>query len=489
MNGSHRRTRGGCVNCKKRKRKCDEQRPRCMACIDRNIRCDGYAHPVRWVEGIASRGRFVGVRDPGLLLQPTETTTATSEADDHVAFPSPVESVETTPLQFPRHTVRVAEEDQNCISDEERIAFEKFLDTGLHQLFNAEVYCWLSVFFRALSKQSRALPLVGAALQAYYDNGWTVTAMERTDRAIRTFRADLDTLGSQRRSATICSGLLICSICLYQSRPITPYLRLLVDVHDLKGNLEGLKPNPLVHVPSHHVLEVLGVMDMTSFLIGRLHPSIGIWKRMRDLRSDTSHRVLGDIEAVTGLPRTLLDIFSEITEECSGISDIEAMFWCWTGCVGTIDQCHLWDSWRYAGILDVRRRWRNRWVPNAPCGNHVFNSLDPAASNEAVLCRLVASLDALSRKAKTVGGVEPSFLNKGLMFPFTLANLEIPLLKANPSWKSTLEEFQSVFLSNDNVTLGGSTVLILIKEAWEAGIYSFDIDQAARHRGVEIGIF
>ncbi|KAK7182856.1 hypothetical protein DPSP01_011980 [Paraphaeosphaeria sporulosa] len=488
MSGSHRRTRGGCVNCKKRKRKCDEQRPGCMACIDRNIRCEGYAHPVRWVEGIASRGRFVGVRDPGLLLQPVEATTAAPNVD-RVTSSSPADTAHTTPLQFPGDTLHMAEEDQNRISDEESIAFEKFLVTGLHQLCNAEIYGWLSVFFRAVSKESRALPLVGAALQAYYDNGWTVTAMERMDRAIRTFRTDLEILGSERRSATICSGLLICTMCLYQTRPITPYLRLLADMHNLKGSLEGLTPNPLVHVPSQHVLEVLGVMDMTSFLIGRLHPSLGIWKRVRDLRSDTSHRVLGDIEVVTGLPRTLLDIFSEITEQCDVNSQVEAMFWGWRGCVGTLDQCHLWDSWRYAGILDIRRRLRRLWASNAPCGSSVFDNLDQAANNEAVLCRLIASLDALSRKAKTVGGLEPSFLNKGLIFPFTLANLEVPLLKINPSWKSTLEDFQSVFFSKDDVTLGGSAVLTLINQAWEAGTHSFDIDQAARERGIEIGIF
>jgi hypothetical protein len=260
-------------------------------------------------------------------------------------------------------------------------------------------------------------------------------------------------------------------------------------MHDLKGSLEGLKPNPLVHVPSQHVLEVLGVMDMTSFLIGRLCPSLGIWKRVRDLRSDTSHRILGDIEAVTGLSRTLLDIFSEITEQCDGDRDVEAMFWGWPGCVGSPDQCHLWDSWRYAGILDVRRRLRCGRSSSTRFDGPVLDSIDQATNNEVVLCHLLASLDALSRKAKTVGGLEPMILNKGLMFPFMLANLEISLLRINPSWKSTLEDFQSVFLARDNVTLGSSAVISLINQAWGVGKYPFDIDQAARERGIEIGMF
>ena len=227
-------------------------------------------------------------------------------------------------------------------------------------------------------------------------------------------------------------------------------------------------------------------MDMTSLLIGRLHPSNGIWRRVRELRNDTSHHFLGEVEAVTGLPRTLLDIFSEITDHGEGNREIEARFWSWTGCVGTFDQCHLWDAWRYAGILDVRRRLRCRCSSNTPIARP---GLEEGLDQSVVLCRLVASLDALNRKAKTVGGFEPAFLNKGLMFPFTVANLEVPLLKLNPSWKSTLADFHSVFLNNNDVTMGGSAVVNLIDQAWADGTYAFDIDQVAREQGIEIGIF
>lgn len=96
-----------------------------MACIDRNIQCERYAHPVRWVEGIASRGRFVGVRDPGQILQFTKATKATWMADNRIASPDPVDAAHATSLTSPRDTLRVEEEDQNGISDEESIAFEK----------------------------------------------------------------------------------------------------------------------------------------------------------------------------------------------------------------------------------------------------------------------------------------------------------------------------------------------------------------------------
>lgn len=128
MSSSGRRTRGGCLNCKKRKRKCDEQRPECMACKERNVPCGGYAHPVRWVEGMASRGRFVGVRDPGKLSQSaTGTTTAAARMNDHDSATStlPVRNRDRTSLNSPAVPVSSTVADQDVISEEERLAFSK----------------------------------------------------------------------------------------------------------------------------------------------------------------------------------------------------------------------------------------------------------------------------------------------------------------------------------------------------------------------------
>lgn len=258
-------------------------------------------------------------------------------------------------------------------------------------------------------------------------------------------------------------------------------------MHDLNGSLAGLQPNPRANIPSQHVLEVLGVMDIPSFLVGRLNPSLGIWKRVRNLRSEESNQVLGEVEAVTGMPRNLLDIFGEMTDQGEENKDVEALFWSWPGCVGSYDQCHLWDTWRYAGILDARRRARGQNSTATSPASTASSILDYCSSNEAVLCRLMASLDALVRKVKITGELEPIFLNKGLQFPYTLASLELPLLRANPRWKSTLQECYSVFFANEEFI--GDIVFKLLDEAWESGANSFDIDHAARELGVEVGIF
>lgn len=40
------RKRTGCQNCKKKRRKCDETRPECLACVKKGVTCSGYERPV-----------------------------------------------------------------------------------------------------------------------------------------------------------------------------------------------------------------------------------------------------------------------------------------------------------------------------------------------------------------------------------------------------------------------------------------------------------
>lgn len=98
------RSRGGCLNCKARKRKCDQARPECQACSQRGMRCQGYSTPLRWVNGVASRGRFAGASIPDasfvqpetqpntLTLPPIQYTPELSEASLSAHDPSSTES-------------------------------------------------------------------------------------------------------------------------------------------------------------------------------------------------------------------------------------------------------------------------------------------------------------------------------------------------------------------------------------------------------------
>ncbi|BCS27763.1 Zn(II)2Cys6 transcription factor domain-containing protein [Aspergillus puulaauensis] len=58
------RSHRGCWTCKRKRVQCDEARPRCQKCIIRGIVCEGYEIRLRWVAGIASRGRYNGAEKP-----------------------------------------------------------------------------------------------------------------------------------------------------------------------------------------------------------------------------------------------------------------------------------------------------------------------------------------------------------------------------------------------------------------------------------------
>ncbi|KAF5976249.1 hypothetical protein FBULB1_7024 [Fusarium bulbicola] len=54
----------GCFTCSKRRIICDLGQPSCQKCLGRGFTCPGYGPRLRWVEGVALRGRLRGVQFP-----------------------------------------------------------------------------------------------------------------------------------------------------------------------------------------------------------------------------------------------------------------------------------------------------------------------------------------------------------------------------------------------------------------------------------------
>ncbi|KAL4879482.1 hypothetical protein BJY04DRAFT_193524 [Aspergillus karnatakaensis] len=62
-----------CSHCIKRRIKCDRSIPHCAKCVIRDLQCPGYnPSPLKWGQGIASRGKFMGKTRP--ILEPDELT-------------------------------------------------------------------------------------------------------------------------------------------------------------------------------------------------------------------------------------------------------------------------------------------------------------------------------------------------------------------------------------------------------------------------------
>ncbi|KAF5555085.1 transcriptional regulatory protein pro-1 [Fusarium napiforme] len=454
------RSRGGCLNCKARKRKCDQARPECRACSQRGMRCQGYSTPLRWVNGVASRGRFAGASVPDASLVATQGPESSQD----------LTSMDSETSSAPRHDTSSPASgsiSSSAFSPQTIVVPSADAQDPRFQRCTS----WIKPFFEQMAYQSPALVMIAGAIQLYMDDGnrgMSVKSMEYTDLALQTFRQELSARYERMHLATICAGLLVCSLCLLQTQPWTMYLELIVDVYDLRTKLStvGQISNDL---HTQHLLEVLGVMDLPSSVIGRVNPSIGVWKLFRRLQDDRDEGRATGVEVVSGIPRSLLDIFASIVDNDPEYT--ETRFWDWPGQVG---------------ILEIRRRRRmERKARGLPDREDGIPRKGP--DTEVVLCRLISSIDAL-QKAFEEPRNQHLLVHNGLPYAVVNAGLEVPLLKQHPTWKATLDDVRKSLLGTDSFDLI-NTIFEMLDEAWANGTNTFDIESAARSRNIEVAIF
>lgn len=54
------RTRGGCWNCRSRRKRCDQGRPNCAECSRLELKCEGYGVRLKWDARLTTRGNRRG---------------------------------------------------------------------------------------------------------------------------------------------------------------------------------------------------------------------------------------------------------------------------------------------------------------------------------------------------------------------------------------------------------------------------------------------
>lgn len=221
-----------------------------------------------------------------------------------------------------------------------------------------------------------------------------------------------------------------------------------------------------------HSLEVMGVMDLPCFAVGRQTPCIGIWRRYRQ---PTSPR--HGIEPVTGLPRSLLDLFAGI-----GLGTTEQSFWDWPGEPGSFLQCYLWEAHRLAGILTIRRNSRfGKHRPGEVQGLPASRQSNACpADNTTLVARVLANLDAL-RLACAERPTEEPFIKNAMILPSFTAGLEVSTICRNPQWQQTIRDC-SQGSRQEKILLG------LLEEMWQRNDPTLDVDDLARERGLEMGL-
>lgn len=252
---------------------------------------------------------------------------------------------------------------------------------------------------------------------------------------------------------------------------------------------QGLENFPTRDKPFRmHLFEVMGIMDMPTFTVGRQSASIGVWRKYcRDSGARGE-----DVEQVSGLPRSLLDIFS-----CIGVGTTEDTFLDWPGEPGTFLQCHLWEAFRLSGLLACRqqRLWSpddgheaDTSSPETPSSAVSSRSQQRLPRSEVLVSRILASLDALRREC-----AEPREQDKGTLilnaieYPIFFVGLEVEVMNRHPEMKKTIKESLEDRYRGESKEQN-QMVMEILEEIWDKGPGT-DVNQLVQERGVELGLF
>lgn len=226
-------------------------------------------------------------------------------------------------------------------------------------------------------------------------------------------------------------------------------------------------------------------MDLPPFIAGRRSPPMHIWyhhcrgqsrRWLGPTNTNTNTGGTAGIEPITGLPRSLIDLFS-----CMGFSpdqDLESGFWGWPGEEGSVAQVQLWEAYRFAGVLAVRR--------NSHSSLGLGGSGPESASNEVVISRLVGAIEALTRAAPDMDEDDEAVLN-AIRYPLVIAGSDVDVMRAHPEWRGMIERTLRTLVEEDPYAQCRLTLDVLseVWSLWEQG-RDVGVGEVAVERGVEL---
>ena len=221
-----------------------------------------------------------------------------------------------------------------------------------------------------------------------------------------------------------------------------------------------------------HLLEVMGVMDLSCFSVGRQTSCIGIWRRYCQ-----PARPRQGVEPMCGLPRTLLDLFAGI-----GLETTERSFWDWPGEPGTFLKHYLWEAHRLSGILTIRRyaRTHRQHSRDLPGFSEWRQSSVVPADATVLVGRILANLDAL-RLGFAERPTEDAHIKNAVLFPIFVAGIEVSVLSQNPQWQKTLRACALGSRQDD-------VLFRLLDVLNQRNDPNLNVDDLARERGIEMGL-
>ncbi|EGU75623.1 hypothetical protein FOXB_13857 [Fusarium oxysporum f. sp. conglutinans Fo5176] len=350
--------------------------------------------------------------------------------------------------------------------------FHQYVNYGLRMFCKGYSQSWIRPFFLDMSTTSPSVPILSAAIQFYIHQGSSVPVLECIDLALKTFRYEVVSYQDTLKAGILSAGVLL-------SQPCTPYIRMISEVYNLNTqmNLPALQQNVVVR----HALELLAVMDIPQFVLGRVCPSLGLWKRFREAQDTWEGGRRTGVEVVSGMPMDLLDIFADAEHDDTENLILRLSLWKWQGDTAECLQHNLWDAWRLAGIVDLRRRDQCRRRLQDRQADH---DADESYGDTSVLDRLMAVMSIIFDCSRLP---RQGHVLIGLIFPLVVASLEVPYLKRHTEAKRIVDDVRNAIKAERTYHLA-KVVFQLLDDAWNDGSSWYDIDERARSQGVEVAL-
>ncbi|VUC29714.1 unnamed protein product [Clonostachys rosea] len=466
------RSRNGCATCKKRHRKCDENKPTCYECNENGLQCPGYEMKLQWDVGVASRGLLRGATIP-VTPPASSLERSMSQSPDTWIYDAPL--LMNGGCSDQPGVAHVLSANAVAVDNEMRQLFKQFNETTVTLLYTTSTHDPFRANVEKLALQFEALYDIAVAIHIYcthHDNPPTLFH-EAYNRGLHLYRQQLQLSENILDAGLLTTGLFICTLHLFEGTPWTSHLNHLAGVYKLRdaGRIASIIKNPQLRAP----VEAMATIDIPTFVRGRESPSLGIWARLRE-QSTMVEGMAGGVETLSGLPRSLIDIFARIGNQAA-----EDAFIAWPGHVGDVPRCHLWEAYRLAGIL-MGRRFRGEARDQAGRGGSAT-----FAASEVFVHRLMAALDALYECQR-----RPEYhhvlANNGILYPCTAVRLEVAVLQARPDWVEALARYESSclpYLKTPNAIHLREILDLALQQSDD----NVDLDVEARKRGLEISLF
>lgn len=265
---------------------------------------------------------------------------------------------------------------------------------------------------------------------------------------------------------------------ILQGTPWTIHIHGMEKLLDGRANLSPLaQPDPELT----HAIEVMGLFDLPYLVVGRQTPSLNVWRRYRLGQLVRLTAEEDSIEAVSGIPRSMIDMLACDEEDLT-----EEQLWLWPGCAGTLLQCQLWEAYKFAIMLDVRRRKRHRRTARhgqSPTRAPGVNLPD----DKLLVIKALSALDAVHIGAKQPAAADSLAMN-AILYPLFIVAIEV-FTSDNKEWQEIVGPWFHALLEHDPFANGRQSweIVQAIAESHREGQF-VTADEVARSKQIEVAL-